>query len=571
MGEKDNTKSDELPTYYDKQHNEQKFRSNTREDWPIWVIAGVTFLTGIISILSMLFIRFRNVPGLLDFVLPYGTYHISRLLTLAFGFAFIYLSFQIFRRMKTAWWIIVIMSILSLIIHFNHWVYWKTDVSIIILLILLMVFKNKFTSSSSSKSIKTGINFVLLSILIAIAYGTIGFWLLDKRDFGINFGLIDSVTRTLREYLLMGNPDLIPKTMHASWFLVSLSVMGFVTLLFVIYSLFKPLRYALITHPEEKKLAAEIINEHGESALDYFKTKDDMAFFFSSDKNAFVSYKVEMGVAVCLGDPVGSRKEIAKLLKEFIVFCEDNGLKIALHSASEDKLPIYKALKFNQIKIGEDAIVDTNKFVTTTVKNKEFRRIQQNFEKGNFRVIRYDPPHSHDLLDSLNVVSNEWLSLPGRRERTFTTGQFRRDHINTTPVYCLRNEEGKLLAFVNQVPSHAKKEATIDLMRHRVDIPNGAMDYLFSEMIVDLNARDYEWFNLSMAPLAGVGEEPGASPEEQTIQYVTSRLNKIFSFKGLKKYKSKFDPRWENKYFVYQGKRLGLIQSIMALVRIVQK
>ena len=40
-------------------------------------------------------------------------------------------------------------------------------------------------------------------------YGTIGFWLLDKRDYGISFSVLDSFIRTLHEFSLIGNNELV--------------------------------------------------------------------------------------------------------------------------------------------------------------------------------------------------------------------------------------------------------------------------------------------------------------------------------------------------------------------------
>ena len=68
--------------------------------------------------------------------------------------------------------------------------------------------------------------------------------------------------------------------------------------------------------------------------------------------------------------------------------------------------------------------------------------------------------------------------------------------------------------------------------------------------------------------MAGVGDSPGASIEEQAMRIVTNRLNRIFSFKGLKTYKSKFNPEWEETYLVYKGGSYGLFKAALAVVSI---
>ena len=63
-----------------------------------------------------------------------------------------------------------------------------------------------------------------------MAYGTFGFWLLDRREFGINFTIWRSVRETLSLYFNFGTTDLDPRTRYADWFLDSVSVVGVISI-----------------------------------------------------------------------------------------------------------------------------------------------------------------------------------------------------------------------------------------------------------------------------------------------------------------------------------------------------
>ena len=104
-------------------------------------------------------------------------------------------------------------------------------------------------------------------------------------------------------------------------------------------------------------------------------------------------------------------------------------------------------------------------------------------------------------------------------------------------------------------------------MRHLPDVPNGAMDFLFIELMVLLKERGYQFFNLGMAPFAGVGEEVGASREERAAHYLSEQLGRWVSYKGIRDYKDKFDPIWEERYLAYQGGPVGLVKTALALTR----
>jgi phosphatidylglycerol lysyltransferase len=175
------------------------------------------------------------------------------------------------------------------------------------------------------------------------------------------------------------------------------------------------------------------------------------------------------------------------------------------------------------------------------------------------------------LLNEVEEVSEEWLSLPGRRERGFTLGSFDRGYLRETPLFVLRDPGERALAFANEVPSYRKGEATIDMMRHRLEMPNGTMDYLLTKLMLDLREKGHDRFDLGLAPLAGIGDRPGAPLEERTLNQLSERLTRFFSYKGLRFYKAKFDPDWEERFLAYRGGPAGLARVGLALTRVTEE
>lgn len=101
-------------------------------------------------------------------------------------------------------------------------------------------------------------------------------------------------------------------------------------------------------------------------------------------------------------------------------------------------------------------------------------------------------------------------------------------------------------------------------------MPNGVMDYLFVELMLDLAERGYKGFDLGLAPLAGVGAGPKSPLEERALDQISERLTRFFSYKGLRDYKAKFDPIWEDRYLVYRGGPPGLVATGVALSRLTE-
>ena len=53
---------------------------------------------------------------------------------------------------------------------------------------------------------------------------------------------------------------------------------------------------------------------------------------------------------------------------------------------------------------------------------------------------------------------------------------------------------------------------------------------------------------MGLAPLAGM---QGGTLNEQIMQFYKDHFKQAFRLKGLFEYKNKFEPRWENRYLVY--------------------
>ena len=180
-------------------------------------------------------------------------------------------------------------------------------------------------------------------------------------------------------------------------------------------------------------------------------------------------------------------------------------------------------------------------------------------------------PHPHDLVGQLESISKEWLSLPGRRERSFALGYFDRDYIGMTTLYVVRDRAGVPVAFVNQVPSYREGEATIDLMRHRAGMPNGTMDFLFIELLLAFRAEGYKWFDLGLAPMSTARNVPAASLRGRVVDQIYRYFRRIFfsRFAGLYNYKAKFEPLWEDNFLVYQGGPIDLMKVAVAMAKLI--
>ena len=533
--------------------------------------AMVTGLTGLLTILATISHPFPRRFDRLQQYSMIGPHEFSRTFAVLAGFFLIFLSWSLWRRKRVAWVaalvILVVSSIGPFIKGHDHVLFVLSAINVL----LLILHRKHFRVRSDIPTMRQGIIRFGMSILFALVYGTAGFFLIDERAFGIDFGLTQAIGATLRLFFSLGLSGLTPHTRFGSWFEDSLTLVGIVSVAYATFSLVRPVVWRRRTLPSDRRAAAAMIERWGDSALDYFKSWDDKVFFFSSTRQGVVSFGQTMSSAVALGDPVAaSPEEFRQVLTEFLDFCDANDWGVAFHQTPATHLPEYAEAGLTAIKIGEEAIVNVMSFTLQGRAMKALRSSINRLEREGYRSVLLTPPLSTETLARLREVSDEWLDISGRRERGFTLGQFTEDYLRECPVMAIEDAEGNLLAFANIIPDGVKGEATIDLMRRRQDLANGVMDLLQVRLIEHFRDAGYQRYSLGMAPFVNVGDTPGSPVIEKAIRLLYEDVGRMFSYKGLHSYKAKFMPDWEPRYLIY-GSETSLPAIVLALVRMTER
>ena len=492
---------------------------------------------------------------------------LSRHLTLLIGFALVTSSINIWKRKQRAWRFVLSLSLLSVVFHLTKGIDYEEAAVSLLLFFILWFTRKQFNVKSGPPDVRQALSRTLIGACVVLCYGSVGFWLLEQGEFGINFGMSKALKRTLLIISIVGNPQLTPHTPYAQWFTDSIYLLTFVFVIYAGLAFFKPFIYRLRTLPRERLQAAAILRQYGQSALDFFKLWSDKSYYFNGPANCFVAYRVGNNFALALADPVGPEDRVGETVRGFSEFCRSNDWGVAFYQALPIHLATYHRLGFKRLKIGDDAIVDLTHFALDGKRRKDLRSNFRKFESNGFHIVQHQPPIAPEIVREAKNVSDDWLTLPGHRERQFSLGLFDEAYVRTTPLYTLVDRNGRMVAFVNRIESYRHDEATIDLMRHRRDAPNGAMDYLFTRLFLDCKAESFQRFNLGMAPLDGFRETEQPTLEERAVHYFVRHLNFIFSYSGLRHYKAKFADTWEPRYLLYQN-NLALPKIALALTSV---
>jgi phosphatidylglycerol lysyltransferase len=229
-----------------------------------------------------------------------------------------------------------------------------------------------------------------------------------------------------------------------------------------------------------------------------------------------------------------------------------HGGQTVFYQASGDRLPLYVDLGLAALKIGEEARVPLTDFSLEGPARADLRQAHRRAERDGATFEVLPPGQVAELLPTLEKISNSWLASKSTGEKRFSVGAFSRDYLCNFPMAVVRSE-GNPTAFANLWTSGTRTELSVDLMRFGNEAPRGAMDYLFIELMKWGRVQGYQWFNLGMAPLAGLERHPLAPAWHRVGNFVFRYGEHFYNFEGLRRYKAKFEPVWEPKYLVARG------------------
>ncbi|MGC8495514.1 MAG: phosphatidylglycerol lysyltransferase domain-containing protein, partial [Syntrophobacteraceae bacterium] len=139
------------------------------------------------------------------------------------------------------------------------------------------------------------------------------------------------------------------------------------------------------------------------------------------------------------------------------------------------------------------------------------------------------------------------LKRKNKGEKGFSLGFFDFGYLTQFPFAVVRGQ-GKIAAFGNLWLGAGQEELSVDLMRYSSDAPRDIMEYLLIQLMLWGKEQGFRWFNLGMAPLSGL-ESPTLAPFRNRFgAFIYQHGEHFYNFKGLRKYKEKFHPKWEPRY-----------------------
>ena len=508
------------------------------------------FILGLVNLMSGLSPAIHWRMRLIEEYLPLGTVHFSNDLIIASGVVLLVCSAFLLRGLRNAWVMALAVSLLSVVAHITKAIDYEEALFAALVCSILIATRKQYQVKGIRRLMNVGVVVAVGIFVTGLLFGFVGFYFLDKQQFGVDLNRWQSLHETLRTFFLL-NTDLVPKTRFAHGFLRAINVLGISSFGFLLYAFLRPFVYDRTEEQDVFDTAKALVERYGTSSAEYFKTYPDKLLFFTQLPEGFVSYKVAHDFAIALGTPVcENRPEVmAQILDQFERYCAEHGLRTIYYRVNEESLSLFANRNMRALPIGQEAIVDVQTFNMDGKRRQNLRTARNNLLKKGYQCRVLEPPVPGNILQQLKAVSDDWLEKLNEQELVFSQGMFLEEELRQHTLLILEAPDGKIVAFVDVVPDYKPGEARYDLIRRVSDEYSGCLDMLMVELIFYLKARGFQHLNMGMAPMSGIETPKGLT--ERSIKFAYERIKRFSHYRGLRYFKEKFDPVWTNKYLIY--------------------
>lgn len=479
----------------------------------------------------------ERLRHLIEFA-PLSLVEISHFLSSILGLVLVLLAFGLRRRLDAAWaatiGLVTLSAILALLKGFN----WEESVALGLIGILLLPLHEAFPRKARLTRVEITPGW-MLSAMAAIA-GTVslGLWSFHNVDYSDELW-----------WRVMADND-VSRSLRAS---------AGVAILFMVVGIWRLLSTPATPpvvgddDPTFERVRAILASSEGAPPEANLALLGDKRFLFSQSGETFLMFGVRGRSWIALGPPVGRRDERMELLWRFRELADAHAARPALYGIGPDILPEAVELGLAIQKTGESAAVPLESF---SLKGRKREVLRRNWRKAGevgalFEVVSAQAVPA--ILDELETISDAWLEHHAGGDKAFSMGGFIRRYVAEFPCALVR-VEGKIVAFATIWTTPDRTTFSMDLMRYSDDAPKNVMDYLFVELLHWGVGQGYVAFEFGVAPLAGLDDRPLAPIMSRVGRLLFERGEEIYNFRGVRRYKDKYDPIWEPRYVAAPNK-----------------
>jgi lysyl-tRNA synthetase, class II len=522
--------------------------------------ALLTFLAGVLDILSAITPGLRSRARGLNHVLPGALAHSAAALTLVVGILLVLLARALRRRKRRAWRATVVLLAASTVSHVIKGHDVAQSVIPFVLLLVLVLYRRDFYAKGDPTTRWRALWYGAGLLIGSIVLGMILLQLRTDRMVGPH-PLSSQFEHVLRGLIGIDGPIHFQNDATDDLVARVLGGLGLLTALTIVYLVLRPPEpRPMLTAEDETRMRALLEGPHGgRDSLGYFALRRDKSVVWSPSGKAAIAYRVLSGVLLASGDPLGDPEAWPGAIKEFLQLADEHAWTPAVIGCSEAGGTVYsREGGMAALEFGDEAIVEMSEF---SLEGRAMRNVRQACGRPERAGYTVRVCRSGDITDAERAQLREqaaaWRGSETERGFSMALGRFGDPSDANCAAVMAFDSEQKLRGFLHFVP-WGTDGLSLDLMRRDRDAENGINEFLIVSALREAPRLGVERVSLNFAVFRSAierGERLGAGPIIKAWRGLLVFLSRWFQIDSLYRFNAKFRPIWEPRFVCYPSGR----------------
>jgi lysyl-tRNA synthetase class 2 len=528
-----------------------------RRAWIPGIAALLCLLIGLSDVLAVLKPEWHDRLHRLNAFVPGTLTNVAHSADVIIGLMLLLLSHGLRRRKRRAWQAVIALLVFDIVIHFTpHGQRTHSAIVAIVLLVTLLYFHDEFYATGDPRSRWNALR-VFVGLVAADLAISLGF--IASAQLAGNYPFSERVQDVVYELVGATGPVQFVSDARSDLFHLLTSALGLFTLVVTVYLFLRPAQPRARMAAADEARIRDLLGRHGDrDSLGYFALRNDKSVIWSPSGKACVCYRVQAGVMLAAGDPIGDPEAWPGAIAEFLAVAAGHAWRPAVMGCSELGAEVWcREGDLTALELGDEAIVNVADFSLSGRPMRNVRqmvnRVAKNGYAAEVRQVR-DIPRAE--LDRIVDISDSWRG--SQTERGFSMALGRLGGSSDQDCVVVTAKENGVLRAVLQFVPWGTDGLSLDLMRRDRTAQPGLNDFLIVEAIKAAPGLGVKRISLNFAMFRAAlerGERIGAGPVMRAWRSLLLFMSRWFQIESLYKFNAKFSPVWEPRFFVYPGSR----------------
>ncbi|MFV0495572.1 bifunctional lysylphosphatidylglycerol synthetase/lysine--tRNA ligase LysX [Mycobacterium sp.] len=314
-----------------------------------------------------------------------------------------------------------------------------------------------------------------------------------------------------------------------------------------------------LTGQDESAIRGVVELFGADDSLAYFATRRDKSVVFAPSGRAAITYRVEVGVCLASGDPVGDPKAWPQAIGAWLSLCQRYGWAPGVMGASSRGARAFGEAGLHALVLGDEAILRSADFRLSGPDMRGVRQAVTRARRAGLTVrIRRHRDIAEQEMAGVVACADAWRDTETERGFSMALGRLGDPADSDCLLVEAVDAHGRRAAMLSLVP-WGTTGVSLDLMRRSSQSPNGTIELMVSELALHGEKLGISRISLNFAVFRSAfeqGEQLGAGPVARLWRGLLVFFSRWWQLETLYRSNAKYQPEWVPRYACYEDTRM---------------